>query len=148
MIPAEKAPDLDGGTLGPAHLEYPFRMPLCFARRRYRQVDRKSGKRQFIIELMYEIIEGARSCGYDLAHDFPAKLKLIRITAALPGYQPSIYLLHARHRPMELDAIFATPLETVQVAGGAMPRIEAFYRALRFIDAHNVVAAHDLSSLE
>jgi hypothetical protein len=27
----------------------------------------------------------------------------------------------------------------VQAAGGAMPRIEAFYRALRFIDARNVV---------
>jgi hypothetical protein len=33
-----------GGTLGQAHLEYPFRMPLCFARRRHRQVDRESRK--------------------------------------------------------------------------------------------------------
>jgi len=86
---------------------------------------------------MYEVIEGARSCGYDLANDYPDKL--IAMTAALPDYQPSIYLDHARHRPMELDAIFAAPLKAVQAAGGAMPRVEAFYRALRFIDARNVV---------
>jgi 2-dehydropantoate 2-reductase len=82
--------------------------------------------RQLIIELMYEVIEGARSCGYDLANDYPDNL--IAMTAALPDYQPSIYLDHARHRPMELDAIFAAPLKAVQAAGGAMPRVEAFYR--------------------
>ena len=48
--------------------------------------------RQLLIELMYEVIEGARSCGYDLAHDYPDKL--IAMTAALPDYQPSIYLDH------------------------------------------------------
>jgi ketopantoate reductase len=51
--------------------------------------------RQLIIELMYEVIEGARSCGYDLDHDYPNKL--IAMTAALPDYQPSIYVDHARH---------------------------------------------------
>jgi len=34
---------------------------------------------------------------------------------------------------MEPGAIIAAPLEAVQAAGGAMPRIEAFYRALRFL---------------
>jgi 2-dehydropantoate 2-reductase len=44
------------------------------------------------------------------------------MTATLPDYLPSIYLDHARYRPMELDAILAAPLEAVQAAGGAMPR--------------------------
>lgn len=86
---------------------------------------------------MYEVIGGARSCGYDLAHDYPDEL--IAMTAALSDYLPSIYFDHAQHRPIELDAIFAAPLEAVQAAGGAMPRIEAFYRALRFMDARNMV---------
>jgi hypothetical protein len=85
-----------------------------------------------------KLSRGTRSCGHDLAHDSPDGL--IAMTAALPDYQPSIYLDHARHRPMELKAL--------QAAGGAMPRIEAFHRALRFMDARNVVGAHEFSLLE
>jgi len=78
----------DGGTLGQAHLEYPFRMPLCFARRRHRQVDRESGKPPTPHRAHVRSYRGARAVAATISH------KLIAATAALPDYQPSIYLDH------------------------------------------------------
>jgi hypothetical protein len=37
---------------------------------------------------------------------------------------------------------------TVGIIGGAMPGIETFHCALRFMNARNVVEAHEYSSLE
>lgn len=107
-IPAETAPDLTAARWDKLVWNIPFGCLSVLLDAGTARLIANPESRQLINELMCEVIEGARSCGYDLAHDYPDKL--IAITAALPDYQPSIYLDNARHRPMELDAIFAAPL--------------------------------------
>jgi 2-dehydropantoate 2-reductase len=135
-IPVEVAPDLAAARWDKLVWNIPFGCLSVLLDAGTATLIENPESRQLVIDLMHEVIQGARTCGYDLAHDYPDKL--IAMTTSLPDYLPSMYLDNAQHRPMELDAIFAAPLEAVQAAGGAMPRIEAFYRALRFKDARNV----------
>jgi 2-dehydropantoate 2-reductase len=135
-IPVEAAPNLTAARWDKLVWNIPFGCLSVLLDAGTATLIKNPESRRLVIDLMHEVIQGARDCGYDLAHDYPDKL--IAMTAALPDYLPSMYLDNAQHRRMELDAIFAAPLEAVRAAGGAMPRIEAFYRALRFKDARNV----------
>ncbi|MNT88113.1 2-dehydropantoate 2-reductase [compost metagenome] len=42
----------------------------------------------------------------------------------------------ARHR-LELEAIYAAPLEAVARAGGSMPSVQMLYQVLSFLDERN-----------
>ncbi|MEG0862816.1 MAG: ketopantoate reductase C-terminal domain-containing protein, partial [Pseudomonas sp.] len=56
----------------------------------------------------------------------------------MPDYWPSMYHDFAQQRPLELAAIYAEPLAQARAAGCSLPRIEALYQALGFIDRHNL----------
>lgn len=93
------------------------------------------GSRALIEAIMQEVAQGAMACGYRLPDDYPAKL--LRTTERMPDYLPSMYHDFALHRPLELQAIYAAPLAEAAAAGCSMPRVEALYQALRFLDRRN-----------
>ncbi|WP_313025942.1 putative 2-dehydropantoate 2-reductase [Pseudomonas lopnurensis] len=82
--------------------------------------------------IMQEVYAAAQARGHSLPEELPEKLLLG--TARMPDYLPSMYHDHAHGRPMELDAIYAAPLEAAAREGVAMPRTELLYRALRFVE--------------
>lgn len=86
--------------------------------------------------LMAEVVQGAKACG----HDMPAGYAdyLFMMTEKMPDYWPSMYHDFLHKRPLELEAIYARPLAAAKAAGCELPRIEALYRHLRFIDRRNV----------
>ncbi|OEC34856.1 2-dehydropantoate 2-reductase [Pseudomonas cuatrocienegasensis] len=93
------------------------------------------GSRALIEAIMQEVAQGAMVCGYRLPDDYPAKL--LRTTERMPDYLPSMYHDFALRRPLELQAIYAAPLAEAASAGCSMPRVEALYQALRFLDRRN-----------
>ncbi|MGF6129781.1 2-dehydropantoate 2-reductase [Pseudomonas frederiksbergensis] len=92
--------------------------------------------RALIQALMAEVVQGAQACGHVIPPGYADYLFMM--TEKMPDYWPSMYhdLLHKR--PLELEAIYARPLAAAKAAGCELPRIEALYRALGFIDRRNV----------
>jgi 2-dehydropantoate 2-reductase len=91
--------------------------------------------RELIQALMAEVVEGARSCGHELPQGYAEHL--FAVTEKMPDYWPSMYHDFAQQRPLELAAIYAEPLAQARAAGCSLPRIEALYQALGFIDRFN-----------
>ena len=91
--------------------------------------------RALIQAIMQEVVQGAAACG----HQLPVGLadKLFASTEQVPNYLPSMYHDWQQRRPMELQAIYATPLLAAAQAGCELPRMQSLYQALRFIDSRN-----------
>ena len=91
--------------------------------------------RELIQALMAEVVQGATACG----HDMPAGYAeyLFMMTEKMPDYWPSMYHDFLHKRPLELAAIYARPLAAARAAGCELPRIEALYRSLSFLDRRN-----------
>lgn len=92
--------------------------------------------RALVQALMAEVVEGARACGLALPDGYAEHL--LRVTDQMPDYWPSMYHDHAQQRPLELQAIYAEPLRRAVAAGCHLPRMQALYQALAFIDRRNV----------
>ncbi|HWT69545.1 MAG TPA: putative 2-dehydropantoate 2-reductase [Pseudomonas sp.] len=91
--------------------------------------------RELIKALMAEVVQGANACGHEVPTGYAEHL--FAITEKMPDYWPSMYHDHLHKRPLELDAIYARPLAAAKAVGCELPRIEALYRSLAFIDRRN-----------
>ena len=94
-----------------------------------------SDSRELIKALMAEVVQGATACGHALPAGYADHLFMV--TEKMPDYWPSMYHDFLHKRPLELAAIYARPLAAAKAAGCEMPRIEALYRSLSFIDRRN-----------
>lgn len=92
--------------------------------------------RALIQALMAEVVQGAKACGHDMPPGYADYLFMM--TEKMPDYWPSMYHDFQHKRALELEAIYARPLAAAKAAGCDLPRIEALYRALGFIDRRNV----------
>ncbi|MGE8361484.1 putative 2-dehydropantoate 2-reductase [Pseudomonas sp.] len=91
--------------------------------------------RALIEAIMQEVVAGAEACGHALPAGFAGKL--LAATDRMPDYLPSMYHDFALKRPLELQAVYAEPLAAAARAGCPMPRIEALYQSLRFLEDAN-----------
>ncbi|MGZ7457071.1 putative 2-dehydropantoate 2-reductase [Pseudomonas sp. Ma2-10] len=91
--------------------------------------------RKLIKALMAEVVQGAIACGHDVPVGYADHLFMV--TEKMPDYWSSMYHDFLHKRPLELDAIYARPLAAAKAAGCELPRIEALYRSLSFIDRRN-----------
>lgn len=91
--------------------------------------------RQLIQALMAEVVRGAEACGHSVPTGYAEHL--FKVTEKMPDYWPSMYHDYLHKRPLELAAIYAAPLAAAKAAGCELPRIEALYQALSFVDRHN-----------
>ncbi|AZF36431.1 2-dehydropantoate 2-reductase [Pseudomonas sp. R4-39-08] len=90
--------------------------------------------RALIQALMAEVVQGAGACGHDIAASYAEQM--FAMTETMDDYLPSMYHDHAHKRPLELEAIYARPLAAAKAAGCELPRMQALYQALSFIDRH------------
>lgn len=91
--------------------------------------------REMVKALMAEVVQGAIACGHDVPPGYAEHLFMM--TEKMPAYWPSMYHDFLHKRPLELQAIYARPLAAAKAAGCEMPRVEALYRSLSFIDRRN-----------
>ncbi|MBK5528361.1 putative 2-dehydropantoate 2-reductase [Pseudomonas sp. TH06] len=91
--------------------------------------------RALIQALMAEVVQGAKACGLEVPPGYADFL--FTMTEKMADYWPSMYHDFLHKRPLELEAIYVRPLAAAKAAGCELPRIEALYRALSFIDRRN-----------
>ncbi|WP_460122648.1 putative 2-dehydropantoate 2-reductase [Pseudomonas sp. S2_C03] len=91
--------------------------------------------RELIKTLMAEVVQGAIACGHEVPSGYADHL--FTMTEKMPDYWPSMYHDYLYKRPLELAAIYARPLAAAKAAGCEMPRVEALYQSLSFIDRRN-----------
>ena len=81
--------------------------------------------RQLVRELMLEVIAAANVQGVSEPIDPSFVDQMISYTETMGPYRPSMQIDREEGRPLELEAIFFTPLERGRTRGIEMPRIEA-----------------------
>ena len=91
--------------------------------------------RELIQALMAEVVQGAHACGHEIPASYAGQM--FAMTETMDDYLPSMYHDHLHKRPLELAAIYARPLAAAKAAGCELPRMQALYQALSFIDRHN-----------
>ncbi|QQZ40428.1 putative 2-dehydropantoate 2-reductase [Pseudomonas sp. SK3(2021)] len=91
--------------------------------------------RELIQALMREVVQGALACGHSMPDGYAEHL--FKVTESMPDYWPSMYHDYQHKRALELSAIYAAPLAAAKAAGCELPKMEALYQALSFIDRHN-----------
>jgi len=94
-----------------------------------------ASSRELIQALMSEVVQGALACGHGMPEGYAQHL--FKVTEKMPDYWPSMYHDYLYKRPLELAAIYAAPLAAARAAGCELPKIEALYQALSFVDRHN-----------
>lgn len=94
-----------------------------------------ASSRELIQALMAEVVQGALACGHDMPPGYAEQL--FNMTEKMPDYWPSMYHDYLHKRPLELAAIYARPLAAARAAGCELPKIEAMYQALGFVDRRN-----------
>jgi len=85
------------------------------------------------LALMNEVIEGAKSCGYNLPVD--VAVEHMKRTETMGAYKPSTLLDFEAGRALEVEAIWGEPLRRAQTGGTAMPRLEQLYALLKSLNA-------------
>jgi 2-dehydropantoate 2-reductase len=83
--------------------------------------------------LMREIASGAAAAGKTI--DEPFIQRMLDQTRRMTPYHPSMVLDHRSGHAMEIEAIFGNPLRAAADRGCALPRLEALYQQLKFLDA-------------
>jgi len=91
--------------------------------------------RELVQALMAEVVRGAQACGYELPTGYAEHL--FKVTEKMPDYWPSMYHDFVHKRALELDAVYVRPLAAARAAGCELPKIQALYQSLAFIDANN-----------
>lgn len=91
-----------------------------------------AGWARLVLELIEEVIRGARALGFDLPDDL-AQTQIAR-TRTMGGYKPSTLIDFERRQALELEALFLEPLRRARQAGVAAPRLEALCRVLQELD--------------
>jgi len=87
--------------------------------------------RQLVREIMHEVIAGANAQNLKepiAGEEFSARM--IHFTDQMDHYRPSMMIDRAEQRPLELEAIYAIPLQLAATAGISMPRIAMLYSLL------------------
>jgi 2-dehydropantoate 2-reductase len=92
--------------------------------------------RQLAEALMQEVVAAAAASGRTLPDDLVRTM--LSHTEQMEPYRTSMKIDYDEHRPLEVEAIFGTPLRVAQQAGAHLPRIETLYQLLKFLDAQNL----------
>ncbi len=82
-------------------------------------------------DLMLEVIAGANAQSLEEPIDAPGfSQQLISFTENMNHYQPSMMIDRAEGKPLELEAIYAVPLQQAKAVEISMPRVEMLYTLL------------------
>jgi len=81
--------------------------------------------------VMNEVVSAAAACGRVISASFVPMM--LETTEAMSAYKPSMLLDYERGNPLEIEAIYGTPLRRAKEAGCSCPLIEDIYEQLKAI---------------
>jgi 2-dehydropantoate 2-reductase len=91
----------------------------------------KAGARDLVVQIMHEVINGANAQPLEEQIAGPAFIeRMILFTEQMDHYQPSMLIDRREGRQLELEAIYAIPLQQAKAVGIEMPRTEMLYNLL------------------
>ncbi|MCI1778982.1 MAG: putative 2-dehydropantoate 2-reductase [Bacteroidales bacterium] len=91
--------------------------------------------RALALDIMKEVIAGAKACGVDLNEDFADSI--MEMTLHMRPYAPSMKVDFDHKRPLEINAIYTQPVLFAARNGFAMKKTEMLEQMLHFIDERN-----------
>lgn len=83
-------------------------------------------------EIMLEVIQGARVCGYEIEDNF-AEI-MLNATLQMVDYSPSMKLDHDAGRPLEIDSIYWRPIHEAAKHGFDMQMSKILAYQLDFLN--------------
>jgi 2-dehydropantoate 2-reductase len=87
--------------------------------------------RQLIADIMREVITAANHQQLKSAIEPESFIeKMLTLSDGLTDYQPSMMIDRLVGRPLELEAIYAIPLERARAAGVVLPQVDMLHRLL------------------
>ena len=87
--------------------------------------------RELITTMMREVIAAANTQGLSVPLEAEKLIpRLLQLSDAMTGYQPSMMIDRLENRPLELEAIYAIPLQRAATWGSPMPQVDMLYRCL------------------
>ena len=97
-----------------------------------------SPSKELVKNLMFEVISAANAQGLETPIDkLNFSEQLISFTENMDHYQPSMMIDRAEGRPLELEAIYAVPLQHAEAVGVSMPQIKMLFTLLDFGEHEN-----------
>jgi 2-dehydropantoate 2-reductase len=88
--------------------------------------------RFLVEELMAEVVAAAKSYGRIISDEFVNKM--LYYTEKMTPYRTSMKIDYDEKRPLEVEAIFGTPIRYAAQKGVKLSKIEVLYRQLKFLD--------------
>jgi 2-dehydropantoate 2-reductase len=89
--------------------------------------------KELVKNLMLEVISAANAQKLEEPIDgLSFSQQLISFTENMDHYQPSMMIDRAEGRPLELEAIYAIPLQQAEAVGASMPQIKMLFTLLDF----------------
>ncbi len=86
---------------------------------------------ELVREMMEEVVAAANAQNLSRPLDGGAFIdRMLQMTAAMDHYRPSMMIDRLEGRPLELESIYAIPLERARAAGRPMLRVDMLYRLL------------------
>jgi len=132
-IETEITPDLNKARWKKLVWNIPFN-GLCVALNTTTdQLMQNTYTRALVYDLMCETIAAANACGCNIKPDFADKM--MHNTDQMKPYLPSMRLDFDNHRQMEIQAIYAEPINTSFQVGFDMKKTKMLMQQLQFIQA-------------
>ncbi len=85
-----------------------------------------------VSNLMHEVVEAANACDVELKPELVTKM--IEVTSSMADYSPSMKLDYQHNRPLEIEAIYTSPIATASKVGFNMKLTRQIEQQLLFID--------------
>ncbi len=96
---------------------------------------RHTAMRTLLKGIMDEVIAAATCCGYPIESVYAQRM--IELTQEMTPYAPSMKLDYDQRRPLELQAMYWSPIETARRAGCEMPQTRMLACQLQFMSDYN-----------
>jgi 2-dehydropantoate 2-reductase len=91
--------------------------------------------RRLVEQIMWEVVADAMACDVPPPDDIVPKL--LSYTDKMIPYRTSMQIDYDERRPMEVEAIFGSPLRAAEKVGVKSPLLEQLYCQLKLLDARN-----------
>ncbi|MFB2838456.1 putative 2-dehydropantoate 2-reductase [Floridanema evergladense] len=91
--------------------------------------------RSLVEELMWEVVNGAKSCDRIIPQNFVETM--LHYTNKMKPYRTSMKIDYDEKRPLEVETMFGNPLRFAQEKGANLPNITMLYQQLKFLDSRN-----------
>ncbi len=99
------------------------------------QIMKNKSSRAMVNEIMLEVIQGARVCGYEIEDNF-AEI-MLNATQQMVDYSPSMKLDYDAGRPLEIENIYWRPIAAAEKTGYDMQKSKILAYQLDFLNRVN-----------